>query len=218
VITELKLTPRELAPNRQAALLSRIDLSQRAEAVEHLLVMPVTPLEIMAAKILANSAVIIVPSLVSLQFVVRGLLGVPIIGSVPLFISGAIRFMFSVTSPGILLATFARTIAQFGLLAGPVIVILYLLSGSATPLETMPGWLQAIMQLTPNTQFVALLSDRSLSGRRHGFDVASVRRPRTHRRGDLLVEPLSVFANHQRDELRAATWTGRTQPEQGWNR
>ena len=32
---------------------------------------------------------------------------------------------------------------------------LYLLSGSTTPLETMPGWLQTIMQFTPNTQFVA---------------------------------------------------------------
>ena len=39
--------------------------------VEHLLVMPVTPLEIMAAKILANGAVIVVASLASLQFVVR---------------------------------------------------------------------------------------------------------------------------------------------------
>jgi len=123
--------------------------------IEHLLVMPVTPLEIMLAKILANGAVVILASLGSLFFVVEWGLGVPIAGSVPLFIGGAILFMFSVTALGLLLATYARTMPQFGLLALPVIVILYLLSGSTTPLETMPNWLQWVMALTPNTQFVA---------------------------------------------------------------
>lgn len=123
--------------------------------IEHLLVMPVTPLEIMLSKILANGAVIVGASLLSLQLVVRGVLGVPIVGSVPLFIGGSILFMFSVTALGLLLATYARTMPQFGLLALPVIVILYLLSGSTTPLETMPAWLQTIMQFTPNTQFVS---------------------------------------------------------------
>jgi ABC-2 type transport system permease protein len=123
--------------------------------IEHLLVMPVTPLEIMLAKIFANGAVIVGASILSLFIVVRGALGVPIAGSTSLFVLGAILFMFSVTSLGLLLATYARTMPQFGLLALPVIVILYLLSGSTTPLETMPGWLQTVMQFTPNTQFVA---------------------------------------------------------------
>jgi ABC-2 type transport system permease protein len=123
--------------------------------IEHLLVMPVTPLEIMLAKIIANGAVIVGASILSLFAVVRGVLGVPIAGSTGLFVAGAILFMFSVTSLGLLLATYARTMPQFGLLSMPVIVILELLSGSMTPLETMPGWLQAIMQFTPNTQFVS---------------------------------------------------------------
>lgn len=123
--------------------------------IEHLLVMPVTPMEIMLAKILANGAVIVAASILSLWLVVRGALGVPIAGSMLLFVAGAILFMFSVSALGLLLATYARTTPQFGLLAMPVIIILYLLSGSTTPLETMPGWLQTIMQVTPNTQFVA---------------------------------------------------------------
>jgi ABC-2 type transport system permease protein len=123
--------------------------------IEHLLVMPVTPLEIMLSKIFANGTVIVGASLLSLWLVVQGVLGVPIAGSVPLFIFGSILFMFSVTALGLLLATYARTMPQFGLLALPVIVILYLLSGSTTPLETMPAWLQTIMQVTPNTQFVS---------------------------------------------------------------
>jgi ABC-2 type transport system permease protein len=45
--------------------------------------------------------------------------------------------------------------AQFGLLCIPVLVALQLLSGSSTPLETMPFWLQYIMQLFPTTHFVS---------------------------------------------------------------
>ncbi|QLH69881.1 ABC transporter permease [Rhodopseudomonas palustris] len=123
--------------------------------IEHLLVMPVRPLDIMLSKIIANGAVIVIAALLSLQFMVKGVLGVPIIGSVPLFTFGMVLFMFSVTALGLLLATYARTMPQFGLLAIPVIVILYLLSGASTPIETMPPWLQFVMQFTPNTQFVS---------------------------------------------------------------
>jgi len=123
--------------------------------IEHLLVMPVRPLEIMLAKIVANGAVIVGASLLSLLLVVRWYLNVPIVGSVPLFLFGSILFMVSVTALGLLLATFARTMPQFGLLSLPVIIILYLLSGSTTPLETMPDWLQWVMSFTPNTHFVS---------------------------------------------------------------
>lgn len=123
--------------------------------IEHLLVMPVTPLEIMLSKIFANGAVIVGASLLSLLVVAHWGLGIPIQGSVPLFVVGSILFMISVTALGLLLATFARTMPQFGLLSLPVIIILYLLSGSTTPLETMPAWLQFVMKFTPNTHFVA---------------------------------------------------------------
>jgi ABC-2 type transport system permease protein len=37
----------------------------------------------------------------------------------------------------------------------PVLVIMNLLSGSTTPMESMPVWLQNVMQLAPSTHFVA---------------------------------------------------------------
>jgi ABC-2 type transport system permease protein len=140
-----------------AIILSGAALIREREhgTIEHLLVMPVTPIEIMLAKIIANGSVIVLASVLSLLLVVRGLLGVPIAGSLGLFIFGAILFLFSVTSLGLLLATYAQTMPQFGLLSAPVIVILNLLSGSTTPLETMPAWLQKLMQLSPVTQFVS---------------------------------------------------------------
>ncbi len=72
--------------------------------VEHLLVMPVTPIEIMLSKMIANALVVLIAAVFSLVFVVQGVLGVPIAGSVPLFIAGAAVYAMSVAALGILLA------------------------------------------------------------------------------------------------------------------
>ena len=48
-------------------------------------------------------------------------------------------YLFSITSLGIVLATVARSMPQFGLLAIPVFLILNMLSGAITPLESMPN-------------------------------------------------------------------------------
>ncbi|MCE8005724.1 ABC transporter permease [Aestuariivita sp.] len=123
--------------------------------IEHLLVMPVTPSEIMAAKIWANGLAVVVAAMLSLWLVVQIMLGVPVAGSVPLFIFGTLIYLVSVTGLGILLATFTTSMPQFGLLAIPVLIIMILLSGSTTPMENMPEWLQFAMQAAPSTHFVS---------------------------------------------------------------
>lgn len=123
--------------------------------IEHLLVMPLSALEIMLAKVWANALVILIGATLALLLVVRGLLGVPIAGSVPLFVAGLAVYLLTLTALGILLATIARTMPQFGLLSIPVFLILYMLSGANTPLEAMPEALQRIMLVSPTTHFVA---------------------------------------------------------------
>ena len=122
--------------------------------IEHLLVMPVTPLEIMCAKIWANGAAVLAATALSLYAVVRGLLAIDLPGSVPLFLAGTGLYLFSATALGIFLATLARSMPQFGLLSIPVFTVMNLLSGAATPLESMPEWLQTAMQISPSTHFV----------------------------------------------------------------
>lgn len=122
--------------------------------LEHLLVMPVTSSEIMLAKIWANGLVIVVAAVLSLHFVVQGLLGVPIIGSITLFAVGAAMYLFAVTAMGITLSTLATTMPQFGLLAIPVFIVMNLLSGGLTPLESMPPALQNAVQILPSTHFI----------------------------------------------------------------
>ncbi|WP_336812037.1 ABC transporter permease [Bosea sp. MMO-172] len=124
--------------------------------VEHLLVMPVTPVEIMLAKMTANALVILVAAVASLVLVVEWALGVPIAGSLLLFVLGTAIYAFAVAALGILLGTLATTMGQFGLLAIPVFVVTQLLSGATTPMESMPLWLQWIMRIfSPTPHFVA---------------------------------------------------------------
>ncbi|HEY9224004.1 MAG TPA: ABC transporter permease [Variovorax sp.] len=124
--------------------------------IEHLLVMPVTPAEIMLAKIWSMGAVVLAAAALSLQFVVRGLLQVPVDGSVPLFMAGAALCLFATTSMGIYLATLARSMPQFGLLMILTMIPLEMLSGGMTPRESMPQFVQMVMLLAPTTHFVEL--------------------------------------------------------------
>jgi ABC-2 type transport system permease protein len=137
--------------------------------LEHLLVMPLTPAEIMIAKVWANGLIIVIVATLSLKVVVQGLLAVPIAGSVPLFVAGTALYLFSVTALGIFLATIARSMPQFGLLALPIFTVMYLLSGGTTPLDSMPRWLQLAMQFSPSTHFVSLA--QAILYRSAGFDV-----------------------------------------------
>lgn len=123
--------------------------------LEHLLVMPLRPYELMFAKIWANGLVVIIAALLSLFLIVKGALGVPIAGSIALFAAGLIIYLFSVTALGIMLATLVRSMPQFGLLAFPVFIAMSLLSGGQTPLESMPLPLQKFMQFVPSTHFVS---------------------------------------------------------------
>lgn len=124
--------------------------------IEHLLVMPVTPLEIMLAKVWSMGLVVLVATALSLLLVVQGWLQVPIQGSLALFLGGAALHLFATTSMGIFFGTVARSMPQLGLLIIIVLIPLEILSGGTTPRESMPELVQRIMLVAPTTHFVDL--------------------------------------------------------------
>ena len=137
--------------------------------VEHLLVMPVTPTEIMLAKIWSMALVVLLASALSLNGVIRGVLQVPIEGSLWLFFSGVALHLFATTSMGIFMATLARSMPQFGLLMVLIMMPLQMLSGGVTPRESMPSWVQWAMSLAPTTHFTEL--SQAILYRGAGIDV-----------------------------------------------
>ena len=124
--------------------------------IEHLLVMPLTPLEIMLAKVWSMGLIVVIAGAVSMVVIVQGLLEVPLQGSLLLFVASMILFLFTTTSLGILLGTVARSMPQLGLLLLIILLPLEMLSGGLTPRESMPELVQNIMLVAPTTHFVSL--------------------------------------------------------------
>ena len=137
--------------------------------MDHLMVMPLTPFEIAMSKVWANGLVITVAVGLSLYIVVRTILGIPIAGSIPLFMVGVVIYLFFATAIGIFLGTVARSMPQLGLLYMLIYMPMNMLSGSNTPLESMPTWLATVMQASPSTHFVSFA--QSILYRGAGIDV-----------------------------------------------
>ena len=137
--------------------------------IEHLLVMPVKSAEIVLAKIIANGLVICTIALLSMHFMVGGLLQVPLLGSLTLFALGAGLFMFSIASLAVMLATLAPTMPQYSLLMMPVYIIALMFSGSSSPRSNMPETAQWISEYWPTTQFMTFAQNILLRGA--GFEV-----------------------------------------------
>jgi ABC-2 type transport system permease protein len=137
--------------------------------MDHLLAMPVSPVEIALAKVWANGLIIAVSVVLSLYVVVRGVLGIPIEGSIPLFMFGVCIYLFFATAIGLFLGTIARSMPQLGLLYILVAMPMNLLSGSNTPVDSMPWLLRNFMRLSPSTHFVSFA--QSILYRGAGLDV-----------------------------------------------
>lgn len=123
--------------------------------LEHLLVMPVTPFEIMMSKVWSMMLVVLAATAGSLYFVVEMYLKIPIAGSILLYLAGVALHLFAVTSLGIFLACIAQNMPQLGMLLILVFLPMQMLSGGNTPRESMPVWVQNIMLAAPTTHFVS---------------------------------------------------------------
>lgn len=124
--------------------------------IEHLLVMPVTPTEIMLGKIWPVALVVAGAVLFAMTVVVQTWLAIPVAGSLGLLMLGVVLQLFATTSLGILLATIAGSMPQFGLLLMLVLFPLQILAGGLTPVENMPAGLRILMSAAPDTHFVSL--------------------------------------------------------------
>uniref|UniRef100_UPI00333F730C ABC transporter permease n=1 Tax=Castellaniella defragrans TaxID=75697 RepID=UPI00333F730C len=137
--------------------------------IEHLLVMPITPVQIMISKVWSMSLVVLLAAILSLNGIVRAMLHVPVEGSLLLFFTGASLHLFAMTAMGIYLATVARNMPQFGMLIILILLPLQMLSGGNTPRESMPQIVQDVMLAAPTTHFVEL--GQAILYRGAGFDV-----------------------------------------------
>lgn len=122
--------------------------------IEHLLTLPLSPIEIALAKVWANSLIILIAVTGSFFLILRSVIGLEMEGSSLLFLFGVVLYLFFTSALGLFLGTIAQSMAQFALLIILVSVLLQLLSGGNTPVESQPQWMQNLTLLLPSRHFV----------------------------------------------------------------
>lgn len=123
---------------------------------DQLLVSPVTPLEIVVGK---TVPALIVGGVMGNVMIAAGVfaLRVPFTGSLWLLEVSLILFIFSVVGIGLMLSSVCKTQQQAILGVFSIMVPVILVSGFATPLENMPGWLQTVAQANPLKHFLIIV-------------------------------------------------------------
>ncbi|MGE3151630.1 MAG: ABC transporter permease [Nitrospiraceae bacterium] len=137
--------------------------------VEQLLVSPLSPFHIMFSKVLAMSGVILTATSLALYGVLRPVFHVPMKGPAWLFFLLSALHIFTTAGLGLVAATLARNQAQVGMMTLFLVGPMMLLSGITTPYESMPGWVQMVMTLSPLRYYIDVTYGVLLKGA--GLDV-----------------------------------------------
>ncbi|HEY9166349.1 MAG TPA: ABC transporter permease [Candidatus Kryptonia bacterium] len=132
--------------------------------MEHILLAPVRPLEVILGKTLLYFVLSLLATLVVITVSVV-LFGIPIRGSVILLVAVTILFLSASLAIGILISTATATQAQAYLAAGALgFLPNMILSGFIFPISSMPFWLRTITYLFPGRYFIASLRGILLKG------------------------------------------------------
>lgn len=142
-VTGLIVTGLSLARERELATL------------DQLLVSPLTTWEILLGKTIPA---VIVGAIQAVFFVSAAVLvlQVPFNGSLALLFLSLFVFMLSVIGIGLFISSLAQTQQQAILGALALISPAVLLSGFASPVESMPGWLQVVAEANPLKHFMII--------------------------------------------------------------
>lgn len=142
--------------------------------LEQLLVSPLTPLQIMLSKLLSMMLVMLCGTTVAVFGIMMPFYGVPFVGSVPLFFALTALYAFTNAGLGLAAATFARNSAQVGLVVLLMVMPIVMLSGTWTPMESMPAWLRSLMYLSPMRHYIEIAYGILLRGAGFGILWTSV--------------------------------------------
>jgi ABC-2 type transport system permease protein len=122
--------------------------------LDQLLVTPLRPTELFAAKIVPTLVLVLVLSFLSLVVIIRGVFGAPVRGSLVLFYLVTALYVFAVANLGIAIAVIVRNIAQAMMLLILILFPMLFLSGARFPPETMEPWLRYLSLISPMRYYI----------------------------------------------------------------
>lgn len=130
--------------------------------LEQLLVSPLRSHEVMLAKTIPTLVVGLVMLVPSLG--VARLFGVPFRGGVGPFVALSAAFLMSTIAIGVVIASAVRTLQQAIFVAFFVLFPVLFLSGTMTPIESMPPMLQTATRISPLRYYAEALSGVMVKG------------------------------------------------------
>ena len=122
--------------------------------LEHLLVSPLRPAELFAAKLVPVVTLVPLAALGSVFGIVHGVFETPIRGSVTLFYGVSVVYVFAMASLGLAIAVVARNLGQAMMMLLLVLYPMELLSGAFTPPESMGVVMRYAGALSPVRHYV----------------------------------------------------------------
>jgi ABC-2 type transport system permease protein len=117
--------------------------------IEQLLVSPLSPVQIMLAKVVSMQVVMLAGTALSLFGIMQPFFSVPVNGSLLLFFVLTGLQTYATSGIGLVVGTYARSAAQVGMLVFLLVLPMIMLSGTHSRFESMPAWLQTVMSLSP---------------------------------------------------------------------
>jgi len=122
--------------------------------LDQLLVTPLRPAELLAAKVVPTLVLVLVLSFLSLVGIIGGVFGTPLRGSLMLFYLVTALYVFAVSNLGIAMAVIVRNIAQVMMLLILILFPMLFLSGARFPPETMEPWLRYLSLISPMRYYI----------------------------------------------------------------
>lgn len=141
--------------------------------IEQLLVSPLAPWEILLAKTIASTLILLSAAAIAIFGILLPLIHLPVRGSLLTFFACAAVFVFSMSGLGMTVASLCRTMPQVGMVSLLLIAPVLFLSGAWTPPEAMPIWLARLTTLSPLRWF----NDIAIGVFLRGATLADLARP-----------------------------------------
>jgi len=122
---------------------------------EQLLVSPLSSIEILIGKALAALAIAMTLGMIIMLIAMYGL-GIPMEGSMFLLVAAMIVYLLSIIGIGLFISALSNTQQQAIIGVFMFLSPAILLSGYATPIASMPDWLQTVTLANPIRHFVVI--------------------------------------------------------------
>ena len=122
--------------------------------VEHLLVSPLRPIELFAAKLVPVVTLVPLAVVGSVLGIVQGAFHTPVRGSLALFYGVTLVYVFAMASLGLAIAVVARTLGQAMMMLLLILYPMMLLSGAFTPPESQGVFMRTVGLLSPVRHYV----------------------------------------------------------------